>query len=111
MTLYRATAEGQIPMTMEEELEFEASRTPQPPSVPNQVDRLQARLVLLNVGKWTLIQPAITSLDEPQRSIAQAYFEDARYWHRNDPFVLLLAPALSLDSAALDALFITAAAL
>ena len=32
MTLYRATAEGQIAMTLEEELEFEASREPQPPT-------------------------------------------------------------------------------
>lgn len=33
MTLYRATAEGQVPMTPEEEAEFEASRLPDPLAV------------------------------------------------------------------------------
>lgn len=32
MTLYRATAEGPVPMTPEEEAEFEASRQPGPPT-------------------------------------------------------------------------------
>jgi hypothetical protein len=32
MTLYRATAAGPVPMTPDEEAEFEASRAPQPPT-------------------------------------------------------------------------------
>ena len=32
MTLYRATAVGNVPMTPEEEAEFEASRVPKPPT-------------------------------------------------------------------------------
>lgn len=81
-----------------------------PPVVPKMVERLQARLALLAEGKWGLIQPVIDSLSEPQKSIAQAYFEDARYWYRNDAFVLLLAPAIGLDTPAkIDAVFASAA--
>src|SRR3954470_21110013 len=69
-------------------------KAPDPIVVPEKIDRLQARLALLCASKWSLIQPAIDALEEPDRSIAQAYFEDAKHWYRHDQIVLMLAPAI-----------------
>jgi hypothetical protein len=44
MTMYRATADGQIPMTPEEEAEFEASRAPAPLTAEDYVIAVQAHL-------------------------------------------------------------------
>jgi hypothetical protein len=44
MTLYRATAAGPVPMTPDEEAEFEASRAPQPPGVKEYTDAVQSHL-------------------------------------------------------------------
>lgn len=80
------------------------------PVVPVRVDRLQARLALIHAGKWDLIQPAIDAISDPtERAVAQAYFEDAKYWYRNDAFVLMLGPSIGLSNADMDALFIAAA--
>jgi hypothetical protein len=85
---------------------------PAPPTpVPDKVTRLQARLALLNAGKWMLIQPAIDNMTDPQKSIAQAYFDDAPYWSRNDSFTLQLGAAIGLSDADMDSLFIQAATL
>lgn len=78
-------------------------------SVPKKIDRLQARLTLLSANKWSLIQPVIDAIaDQDTKDKAQAYFEDATYWYRNDEFVLMLAPQIGYDDASLDAAFIAA---
>jgi len=76
--------------------------------IPEKTSRLCARLTLLDAGKWSLIQPAINTLEEPQKSIAQAFFEDAEYWYRDDQFVNLLAPLMGMSELEVDALFIAA---
>lgn len=85
--------------------------TPAPdiPIVPHSVDRLQARIELIVLKKWDLIQPVINAIEDIEiRAIAQAYFEDARTWARNDQFVLMIAPQIGMDGPALDAAFISA---
>jgi len=78
------------------------------PTIPEKTSRLCARLTLLDAGKWNLIQPAIDLLEEPQKSVAQAFFEDAEYWYRDDPFVALLAPVIGMSEMEVDELFIAA---
>jgi hypothetical protein len=77
--------------------------------IPEKVDRLQARLALIHTGKWDAIQPAINAIqDGLERAIAQAYFEDAKCWYRQDEFVLSIGSAIGLSDSDMDALFIKA---
>lgn len=80
-------------------------------SIPASVTMRQARLALLSVGLLDDIAPAIASLPSPQKEAAQIEWEYSQAVDRHRPFVLTLGAALGLDSAALDQLFITAAAL
>lgn len=87
------------------------SFTPPPqkaPTIPDRIPRLNARLALLNIGKWDMVQPAIDSLPEEQRPIAQAYFEDAQYWNRQDQFVLMIAQLIGMTPLDIDSAFIYA---
>lgn len=45
MTLYKATASGQVPMTPNEEAAFEASRAPKPPTKEEHNASILAQLV------------------------------------------------------------------
>ena len=72
------------------------------------IDRLQARLALLAAGKWNDIPPVIDALPEPQKSIALAYFDDAKYWYRDDPLVIQIGQSMGMKSDELDSLFISA---
>ena len=83
--------------------------TPLPPvPVPQVVTMRQARLALLEVGKLDAVAPAIASMPSPAKEQAQIEWEYSTTVERQRPLVLQLGPALGLDSAALDALFIAA---
>lgn len=84
---------------------------PAPPPIPQTVTMRQARLALLAVGKYAGVDAAIESLASPQREAARIEWDYARDVERNSPIVLLMGAALELDDDALDALFVTAAAL
>lgn len=86
--------------------------TPAPvATVPEEVTMRQARLALLAAGKLAAVDAAIASLPSPTKEAAEIEWAYSSTVRRNQPLVLALAPALGLDSAALDALFVQAAAL
>jgi len=87
------------------------SPPPPTPSVPTEVTMRQARLALLDAGLLANVQPAINSLNEPDKTKAQIEWEYSNALKRSNPFVTTLGTALGLDSEALDNLFITAATL
>lgn len=78
------------------------------PEVPHEVTMRQARLALLEAGKLSAVEAAIDGLPEPERSAARIEWEYSATVRRYQPFVLQLAPALGLDAAGLDALFVKA---
>lgn len=75
---------------------------PPPPAV---VSMRQARLALLQIGKLADVDAAIAALPSPAKEAAQVEWEYATEVRRDSTLVRQLAPALSLDEAALDALF------
>lgn len=81
-----------------------AAAAPPPPAV---VSPLQMRLALRAAG---LIDPAATAIEQlgPAEQDAWEYATEIR---RDSPLVALIAAALGIDDAALDALFRTAAAI
>lgn len=84
---------------------------PAPPVIPQSVTMRQARLALLNHGLLANVQPAINALPEPQRTRAQIEWDYSNGLERGNSFVATLGVALGLDDAAIDSLFIEAAAL
>lgn len=85
---------------------------PAPPAaVPQSVTMRQARLALLAAGQLEAVAPAIASMPSPAKEQAGIEWEYSTTVERNRPLVLALGPALGLDAAALDALFVAAAAL
>jgi hypothetical protein len=84
--------------------------TPSAP-VPQQVTMRQARLALLAVGKLSAVSAAIAAMPSPQKETALIEWDYSSTVERDSAVVALLGPALNLDSAALDALFTTAAQL
>ncbi len=119
MTIYRATAQGQVPMTPAEEAAFLAEQAENAARVivPQTVTMRQARLALLGTalpGGSTLlakVSDAIASLPSPQKEAAQIEWEYSQEVHRNKALVSVLAPMLGLTDAQIDQLFITAATL
>lgn len=79
--------------------------------VPASVTMRQARLALLKLGKLSLVEAAINSLPEPQKSAACIEWDFSNDVQRHNGLVSMMAPSLGLDDAALDALFIQADAL
>lgn len=79
---------------------------PPPPPVPQEITMRQARLVLLGAGLLNGVQTAIDGLPEPQRSAANIEWEFSNTLQRRNAFVLTLGPALGLNDAQIDALFI-----
>lgn len=79
--------------------------------VPQEVTMRQARLALLAVGKLVAVNAAINALPDPQKTAAIIEWEYSSTVRRDSQFVALLGPALGLDAAGLDALFIAAAKL
>ena len=79
--------------------------------VPVEVTMRQARLALHAAGKLAAVNAAINALPDPPRSAALIEWEYSRTVRRDNQFVATLGPALGLDAAGLDALFIAAAKL
>lgn len=67
------------------------------------------RAASVDEGKLSAVEAAIAELPEPARGAARIEWEYSATVRRNQPFVLQLAPALGLDDAALDNLFMVAA--
>lgn len=104
MPLYKATPEGNVPMTPEEEAAFEASRV-QVPQVPTAVTMRQARLALFQAGKLSAVDAAIDALPSPQKEAARIEWDYSSMVERDRPLVQQLGQALSLD---IDTLFLAA---
>lgn len=83
----------------------------EPSRVPASVAMRQARLALLQAGKLAAVDAAIAALSSPAKEAAQIEWEYATEVKRSSALVAQLAPALGLDDAALDALFVTASTL
>jgi chromosome segregation ATPase len=81
------------------------------PVVPQTVTMRQARLALLGAGKLALVDAAIDSMPEPQKSAARIEWEYSNEVQRHNSFVSALGPALGMTSAQIDQLFIAAAKL
>ena len=80
-------------------------------NVPDSVTMRQARLALFGAGMLDDIDAAIDSLPSPQKEAARIEWEYATEVQRSSDLVPMMGAALGLDDAALDALFIEAAAL
>ena len=94
-------ADGGVPLPPE----------PARPHVPASVTMRQARLALLGAGLLASVDAAIDSLPSPQKEAARIEWEYATEVQRSSGLVPMMVVALGLDDAALDALFIEAAAL
>lgn len=79
--------------------------------VPQEVTMRQARLALHAAGKLTAVNGGIAALPDPPKTAALIEWEYSSTVRRDSQFVALLGPALGLDAAGLDALFIAAAKL
>ena len=79
--------------------------------VPQEVTMRQARLSLHAAGKLTAVNAAIAALPDPPKTAALIEWEYSSTVRRDSRFVALLGPALGLDSAALDDLFVAASKL
>ena len=77
-------------------------------AVPAEVTMRQARLALLAAGKLAAVNAAINALPDPPKTAALIEWEYSNAVRRDSQFVALLGPALGLDAAGLDALFIAA---
>lgn len=84
---------------------------PAPPYVPPSVTMRQARLALLGAGLLDAVEAAIVALPSPQKEAARIEWEYATEVQRSSGLVPMMGEALGLDDAAMDALFIAAAAL
>lgn len=93
-----------VMLTEEEEAAIEL---PTPP-VPEAITMRQARLALLGAGLLATIDAAIDGLPSPQREAAQIEWEYAAEVRRDSALVTMLAPALGLNDAQVDELFIAA---
>ena len=84
---------------------------PAPPQVPQSITMRQCRLQLHATGKLALVDQAIASLPEPQKTEAQIEWEYGSVVWRSSPMIAMLAPVLGCDTPeAIDQLFIEAAA-
>lgn len=75
------------------------------PPVPQVVTRRQAKLALLDAGVLDAAEAAIAAGDAE----AKINWNDALEFRRDNPLVLAIGAALSLDAAAIDDLFRQAA--
>ena len=80
-------------------------------AVPAAVTMRQARLALLGAGLLAGVKAAINALPSKQKEAAKIEWEYATDVQRSSGLVLMMGAALGLDDAALDALFVAAAAL
>lgn len=74
--------------------------------VPEEVSRFQAKAALALAG---LLAQADAAVAASGNAVLQLAWSDATTFKRNSPGIMALAPAIGLDDAALDQLFISAA--
>ncbi|MDR2450438.1 MAG: hypothetical protein LBE85_01390 [Candidatus Accumulibacter sp.] len=77
-----------------------------PPAV---VSMRQARLALLEAGLYEGVNTAVAAMEGATGEAARIEWEFATEVRRDSPLVQALIPMLSLDEAAVDALFVRAA--
>lgn len=82
-----------------------------PAPVPQSVTMRQARRALHAAGMLGAIEAAINAMPEPNRTAARIEWDYSSEVQRHNAFVGVLASALGLDDAALDALFVAAKAI
>lgn len=90
----------------------EFSAPPVVVQIPQSVTMRQARLALLAAGKLDQVDATLAAMPEgvAKRAALIEWEYSSEVW-RNKELVRTLGPALGLDDAALDSMFITAAAL
>ena len=89
--------------------QIDAAAPPTVNGVPQSITMRQARLALLGAGKLSLVDAAIDSMPEPQKSAARIEWEYSNEVQRNNGFVAALGPALGMTEEQIDQLFIAAA--
>jgi hypothetical protein len=78
---------------------------------PKEVTMRQARLALLQAGLLDGVIAAIAGMPSPQKQAAEIEWEYSNSLKRSQPLVSQLGAALGLNTAQLDALFLTASTL
>lgn len=81
------------------------------PTVPESVPMLNAHLALIAAGKMDLVTSSIAGMNTTDQQAANAYLNLAQTCRRDNALVAQLGPLIGLDSAGLDQLFISAAAI
>lgn len=84
---------------------------PLPILIPQSVTMRQARLALMQSNLLAQVDVIIAAMTSPQKEAAQIEWQYSSEVHRHKALVLSLGPALGLNDAQLDQLFITAATL
>lgn len=84
---------------------------PPAPVVPATVSMRQARRALLGAGLLSQVDAAIASLPSPEKEAAAIDWEYAQEVQRHHGLVPVMAQALGMTNAQLDALFIAAESL
>ena len=79
--------------------------------VPQQVTMRQARIALYNAGKLATVNAAISAMTGAAGDAARIEWEFSSTVERSKPLVASMGAVLSMDNAALDALFVAAAEL
>lgn len=82
-----------------------------PVLIPQSVTMRQARLALMQSSLLAQVDVIIAAMTSPQKEAAQIEWQYSSEVHRHKALVLSLGPALGLNDAQLDQLFITAATL
>lgn len=113
MSLFKLVNGIEVEMSPEEEAATLAEREAAAALVivPQTVTMRQARLALLNAGLLATVNSTVAAMEGEAGDAARIEWDYSSEVHRNRPLVLSLGQALGLDAAALDALFIAAAAL
>lgn len=82
-----------------------------PPDFGKVVTMRQARLALLQAGMLNSVNAAIAAIPGPAGDAARIEWDYSNEVQRTQPLVAQLGAVLGMDDAALDALFLVAAAL
>lgn len=82
-----------------------------PPKVPEEVTMRQARLVLLQAGKLTIVETTIAAMQGAQGEAAKIEWQYSNTLKRSQPLVTSVGALLGLNSNQVDNLFITASTL
>ena len=114
MPNYHATAEGNVPFTEQEEIEWAAAQAAYenaPPPVPASIPMLNAHLTLIAHGWMADVMAYLASLPGVEGDQARIYFDKAQTMRRDHPLVKGIPAAIGKTEDEVDALFIAAEAL